>query len=307
MITHLKHKQINKQKWDNCIQRSLNKTLYAESIVLDFFCGEWEALIENDYETVMPLTKGKKFGIQYLYHPIVLQQLGVFSAKEVGEQTVERFINAIPAQYKYVEIYLNKMNPVAEGKFQLKENINYELNLNTDYTSIQKNYSENLKRNIKRARTKQLALIKDVPPQTVLSLFIDTTGKRINSYSDKDYKKMLDFMHLFSNKERGISYALITPDKKICSAAFFLKSDKRITYLKGASTEFGRDNGGMHLLFDLLIHEYSGKEIVLDFGGSNIPSLARFYKNFGAKDYVYLQLKKNKLSRLAKWVKSLTP
>jgi hypothetical protein len=54
-------------------------------------------------------------------------------------------------------------------------------------------------------------------------------------------------------------------------------------------------------LFDFFIQKHAGTDSLLDFGGSSVETVARFYKNFGAKDCVYLQLKKNTLPGIVKW------
>ena len=56
MIKHLTHNMIDKRRWDDCIAKSFNGSVYAWSWYLDIVHPNWEALIENDYERVMPLT-----------------------------------------------------------------------------------------------------------------------------------------------------------------------------------------------------------------------------------------------------------
>ena len=60
----------------------------------------------NDYEAVMPLTWNKKYGFYYLYQPAFTASLGVFG-KNIDEQLVEEFLEAIPAKFKLIEISLN--------------------------------------------------------------------------------------------------------------------------------------------------------------------------------------------------------
>jgi hypothetical protein len=84
-----------------------------------------------------------------------------------------------------------------------------------------------------------------------------------------------------------------------------MKFKNRYVFLKSGVTGEGKSNGYMHLLFDDFISKHAGTPVELDFGGSSVESVARFYKNFGAKDCVYLQVKRNRLSRLANWIKSL--
>jgi len=43
---------------------------------------QWDALVLNDYEAVMPLTWNKKYGIHYLFQPFFCASLGVFAKKK---------------------------------------------------------------------------------------------------------------------------------------------------------------------------------------------------------------------------------
>jgi hypothetical protein len=51
----------------------------------------------------------------------------------------------------------------------------------------------------------------------------------------------------------------------------------------------------MTFLFDNVINEFAGTQVVLDFEGSNDENLARFYRGFGAKEVYYKVLKYNML------------
>ena len=53
--------------------------------------------------------------------------------------------------------------------------------------------------------------------------------------------------------------------------------------------------GASHALIDSFIRDQAGKELVLDFEGSDLRNLAFFYSSFGAKEEKYAGLKWNKL------------
>ena len=93
MIKHLRHNEVDKKKWDDCIDNAFNGIIYAYSWYLDIVCPTWDALIEDDYEKVMPLTHNNKLGISYLYPPLFTQQLGVFSKISLSSSDVENFIS----------------------------------------------------------------------------------------------------------------------------------------------------------------------------------------------------------------------
>ena len=59
-IKYLSHNNIDLKKWDICIQNAYNSLIYAESWYLDIVSPNWEALVYNDYEYVMPLPLKRK-------------------------------------------------------------------------------------------------------------------------------------------------------------------------------------------------------------------------------------------------------
>ena len=55
-----------------------------------------------------------------------------------------------------------------------------------------------------------------------------------------------------------------------------------------------------HILNDLKVNSARLVDIVLDFEGSNIESIARFYKGFGAQEEIYPGIKLNNLPPILK-------
>lgn len=106
MIRYLSHNEIDKTRWDETISQCGN--IYAFSWYLDIVHPDWSALVEGDYETIMPLTGGKKFSVEYLFQPFFVQQLGVFSKQAATCETLNRFLEAILEKYRFAEIRLNE-------------------------------------------------------------------------------------------------------------------------------------------------------------------------------------------------------
>ena len=79
MIYFVKRNQIDEEKYNNCIATSLQSRMYAYSWYLDIVADNWNVLVLDDYEAVMPLPFHKKFLISYISQPFFTQQLGVFS------------------------------------------------------------------------------------------------------------------------------------------------------------------------------------------------------------------------------------
>jgi len=296
MIRYLSHNEIDVKKWDNVIKHAFNGNIYAYSWYLDIIHEDWEALVENDYERVMPLTGRKKWGIGYMLQPLFAQQLGVFSTGILTGEHIINFIRKIPRKYPLVQINLNIHNhPDLPEPYQLLRNKNNLLDLIHNYRKLYSRYSQNTKRNLKKSRKFDLSLSKNLNPARVVELFRNNKGKQIKQLKDDDYQRLLRLMYTSIHKGKGITYGVYTSGNELCAAAFFLLENQHLIFLFSGSNLESRQNGAMTFLFDRVIEEFSNSRVVLDFEGSNNENLARFYHGFGSKEVYYTVLKYNLL------------
>lgn len=303
MIRYVKHNEIEKKKWDNCIDQSVNNIIYAYSWYIDIISPNWNALVEDDYKSVMPLTTRKKYGIEYLYPPYFAQQLGVFSKEKLCQEKIEEFLSAIPLQYKFIEICLNTQNTFEFSGFQIKKNINIELSLDSSYESLRKKFSEDTKRNIKKAIKHEVYLQKNISPSDIINIFRKNTGNKINNLADKNYKVLSNLISACIEKKYAEVWGAYTKEDKLCAGVVWLIKNNRLVFLFSATDQQAKKSGAMFFLIDNFIHKHSNQKMILDFEGSNLPGLARFYKGFGSKENVYLQVRKNNLPKFFRWLK----
>ncbi|MBW8050865.1 MAG: hypothetical protein FVQ77_11125 [Cytophagales bacterium] len=303
MIKYLKHNEIDKIKWDRCIENSINGIIYAYSWYLDTVCEQWEALVDGDYQSVFPLTAGRKYRINYLYQPPFAQQLGLFSIHSISEDMVNQFIETIPAKYKFKEINLNTCNTKEHIHYTQKKNITLELDLNNAYEHIYKNYSNNAKRNIKRAIRNDARIKKKTYSEEIIKIFRNNRGKLFSHLKNKQYAICRNIIDLCIEKEIGQSWGVTTKENDLCAGAFFIESNNKVIFLFLATNEVAKKIGAASFLIDRYIEENSGRNVIFDFEGSNDPDLARFYKSFGSKEKIYLHIRKNNLPWFIKWIK----
>ena len=303
MVRYLSHTEIDKTKWDACIDESTNTIIYAYSWYLDIVCTGWGALVQGDYKLVMPITGNKKYGIHYIYPPYFAQQLGVFSKEKINKETVENFLNAIPACYRFIEINLNTQNTFDLPAFRLKKNTNLDLSLHKPYDLLQKEFSADTKRNIKKATKYAIRLQKNIPPSSIIKLFRENTGKKINNLKEKNYKTLSALVGICAQKGCAETQGVFTKENKLCAGVIWLTKNNRTIFLFSATNKEAKRNGAMFFIINTFIKEHAEKNNILDFEGSNLPGLARFYKGFGSNESVYLHVKKNNLPKLIRWIK----
>lgn len=82
------------------------------------------------------------------------------------------------------------------------------------------------------------------------------------------------------------------------STLFFVTSNQKCIYLAASSNQAGIEQSAMFFLVDTFIEKNVCKKQILDFEGSNIRGVARFYAGFGATTETYYSVHQNRLPRL---------
>ncbi len=298
MIHYLEHKNIDFAKWDQCIHRAVNRNVFANSWYLDIVSPAWDALVEDDYDVVFPLTHNRKFGISYLFQPFFTQQLGVFSDRHLTEALVDRFLEAIPRNFLFIQINLNTLNKVDVERYSVIMRLNYELDLIHPYPKLAWGYNQNTRRNLRKAIEQNLPVKRKVEPDELIKLFSENFGRKEGKLKYRNYETLRQLMdHCLKNTFSRI-IGVYSADDTLCAGAFLLHDQDRIIFHFAASNAAARENGAMFLLVDSVIRENAGKSMIFDFEGSVDENVARFYKGFGAQELTYPQVTLSRMPRI---------
>ena len=268
--------------------------LYAYAWYLDLVSPGWEALVVDGYSAVMPLPVRKKWGISYLFRPPYCQQLGLFSSSPASSELLDACIAAIPEKIRLMDLPLNESNMALreQSRYRFSERDTYLLPLDRNYDELYNNYSTNARRNLDKALRLGLQPQRLFRPESLLGL------KWENSLNPlpQEYKVMLTGIwdKLSASGEAEI-HAIHGNDGRLEAGALFIHSEKRWVYLLSASSPAGKSHRAMFLLIDHFIRGHAGEPVTLDFEGSILPDLARFFAGFGAVRVPYLCLHINRL------------
>lgn len=296
-IRYVTNDSINKVLWDQCIRQSVNGRVYGYSWYLDIMADNWDALIEGDetYDTVFPLTYRTKLGISYLYQPFFTQQLGIFSCRKITPELINLFLEAIPPKFMFAEINLNALNKPDPGRWQVMDNVNYELDLIEPFDNLYKRFSTNIRRNVAKAEQKEIRVSDTVNPEDIVNLFRSNRGSSLQKLKDHDYKKLIQLVYHGIHKQIAFSYGAYTSTNSLCAGMIIFISHYKATFLFSATNNDARESGAMSMLISQFIYSAAGNHLTLDFEGSNDAQLARFYRSFGATKIVYPSIYINKL------------
>jgi len=292
----LRH-NISEKQWDQCIENSENGRIYALSWYLDAVTDkQWDALVFDNYQVVMPLPYQMKFGIKMYSQPIFCQQLGPFWTGRLPQGLIDDFIKAIPG--KFYLLSLNAESARYLKMSQLTYKPNFVLHPNGDCQKLLTVMSSNHRRNIKKARKFNLSY-QDITTEVYIA-FKKSTGTKLPEKSWRRLKILLDT----ANQKQFLKMRGAFRDDQLISAVCWLDDFNRKVYLQAANNEIGKKSSAAFGLVDEMLKQIENTCYVIDFEGSTNPGVRRFYHGFGAKNEAYPLIESKAMQFLQKIRKS---
>lgn len=280
MIKRLVNGSIDKNKWDQAILQADTPKLYALSWFLDIVSPQWQAYVLNDYEAVFPLPLKHKSGLPYLMQPPYCQQLGIFGSG-IPEKTAKEFYRRAQREFLFHHLCINGNNGLA-GKKHVTTRTNFVLDLSLPYEKLFRCFDENTRRNIKKAE-KQVLSFKTTKAEPFLAFYLKN-AVGLNEH----YRRIIqELVNCLEGNGYGEFAEVIDLKGNTLASALFVHWNKQILYLAGSGSSEGKEASAMFLLFNEIIKKYAESPFVLDFEGSMLPGVARFFKGFGATAATY--------------------
>jgi hypothetical protein len=290
----LKRSQIDDTKWNLTIQQAVNSLPYAYTWYIDALCTKWIALIVGEYDFVMPIAIGRKWGFLYAYQPLFCQQLGVFYRSR-NEVIIDLMLKTAFKQFLYINLNINFDNTTKTRLRGLSKKENLVLKLSGKHTETQKKYSDNTLRNIKKGQKAGLTFEAGDKRsyENFTDFYITNTAIKDSHFKPKHADTLKCLIHQFVIQDCGRLFLAKTTDGEICAGVMVVETPDRIIHLLPAADEHARQNGAMQFLVDAMLHHYAGSDKVYDFEGSSVKSIARFYEGFGAETEGFFMLEKS--------------
>lgn len=301
-IRYIAQHEIDRSKWDRCIAEASNGSIYAYSMYLDHMSPRWDGLVLDDYDAVMPLTWNRKWGILYLYQPYLSAEGGVFQREAVETETLRAFLEAIPRKFRFWEFALNSENLLPDTGFPLYPRMNFLLPLNSAYETIRQGYRKDLKNNLQKAGEANLSYAMDIPVDWVIHL-AEKQLSALTKLKREHYKHFEKLYRRLHDDKMAQTRGVVNQDGKLLASGVFLFSHTRAYYVLAGNHPEGREVGASHMLLDGFIREHAGSGLTFDFEGSDIPSLAMFYRGFGAYEQPYAAIRLNRMPGPLRWLK----
>ena len=299
-IRFLKRSEITDLLWNELINQSVNSLPYGLAWYLDAVAENWGALVLNDYQAAMPLVWLTKMGVKCLYQPYYCQQLGVFSRGFPAKELQKNFLKASADKFPYVNINLNPVSKIVANDLGLNRKKNLLLALNKNYDTIFQGYTQNHKRNIAKGAKNNLRFFEATDLTSLQAFYLNSVNHTKENFKPQHEKIFKTLTAQLVANNMAFIFSALNAEGNIVAAVLIIKHQKRLVGIINSSSVEGKSAGASHFLFNQIIKKYAGSDLVLDFEGSSIPTIARFYEGFGATEEVFFNYKTTILKSFSK-------
>lgn len=284
MIRRLKYHEIDFEKYDECVRKSTQYRIYAESWYLDAVTDQnWDCLVNDDYSIVMPLPIKRRFGIKFIAQPLFCQQLGIFSKYELTnidfKQLVKKLRRMIVISYQFNEENTNHLFI----KSKLRDN--FILDLERSYETLFESYQRDRKKDVRRISKLDLKSSDEFDFLSFKNEMIKKYPTLKDVYESKAFQNLVDELI----KQGKAYYKKLCANDQMISQIFIIKSKNRNILLFSSRDTDNQYKGAFTYLVDEFIKQTATEKQFLDFEGSMIEGIANYNASFGATRKRYLQ------------------
>ncbi|MCC2546192.1 GNAT family N-acetyltransferase [Hymenobacter sp. BT175] len=293
-LRYLRYSELNLAAWDACVASAREAVPYAHSWWLHAVAGRWDAVVETgpqgQYVALLPLPYKRRPWGREAYQPAFTQQLGLLSTASSRHELPE-FLTLAAGHFPRFYQQLNTGNalPAPPPGFTLNERQTYLLDLSPAYETLLAGYAADYRRRLRQLQQRaELQVVGTNSLKEAARLFKAERGRAAGLH--KGHYRQLEYLYgaLRPRHEVQIWEVEQPQTGELLASALFVRHPRRLIYLFAAASAAGKQAGAPLLLLDHEIRLHAGTPgLVLDFEGSMIPSIARFFANFGATPASY--------------------
>lgn len=262
--------ELDQKKWDELVDH-YQGLCYSKSWYLNATAKNWCVLVDEQFTKGIALAYNKALGKNILYPPIF------------GRTST--FFGMEPEEYSLAFRVIQQHFPV--GTLQVQEELaHHPLRSRTfQHVTQRKPLNQLAKRMLNKALKGGLEL-QATDYKLILPFVKQELGSKIKELDGANFQRLEDLLA----KAQQLGFLISTgiyQEKQLAGGLFFIRDGKRIFYVQGAATEEAKKNGGMYLAMDEEIKQAIASGLSLDFGGSDLEGVRRFFIALGGEDVFY--------------------
>jgi hypothetical protein len=277
---------IDRVQWDACVASASEQNIFMYSWALDSLCDNWDGLVVENYEAVLPLPWRKKFHLlRYVYQVPFMTMLTLMG----DHPGIHNIYKAITSKFRFAHFDIANITfqPLAKAA-----RVDLFVPLDEPYTHIHERFTRECKKNIQKAIRRGCKLLITDDLDMVFQTYHKAYGELQQDHLQGNYSKALVFCREAINRKKAQCYKIVQEQSgELLYAGIILHDKNRYYYWLGAPTETGRQCRATYFLIHSLLQQHAGSNQVFDFCGSDIPNVAHFYRQFSPQESRYHEIR----------------
>jgi len=293
-IKYIPFQEIDKVKWNSCIHYAVNSELSGYYWWLKAVVKEWDAIVEGDYESVLPIFRRKDlWGRNSIYQPPLVDKIGIQSVHILSRKRIVKMLELLP-EYHSVQMKFNEMNiipPDFEGT-ALRKKAN-RLLLNKSHHAIREGYGYTAQALLMKPMSDDYYFQMMMKPEDIVNF-----AKSQNQLPYDEHQTLRVFYNLL---HRGtlVSTVIQNRKKEVIAMMVFTYHLKKVKVLLSCQSPEGKSLNAVYRLYDHVFNLHQQKPLMFEFFHTD-SSIA---EELGAESYDYWEINQSDL--LGKWSERL--
>lgn len=262
---HVPLSKVDANRWDSCVRRS-NREVFSEFWYWNAVCNSWQAWVKGDYEDVLALPVGRKWGVVPLLRTPLYVKWLEGDAKQL-ELLIQSFIG-----FKRVHLPF-EMKGAQQRAIQL-------LQLDSSWTP-----SKELAKNLRKAESEQADFIEWVDWDEYHAFMLKNHPY---AWPNKQQQTMRQLYNASRDRNVG-KIAGVKMNGQWAAMQFYIRTESKAYFIQNAVSLDLRNREPMPFLLNSLFKQWQNEtdSITVNFMGSNNAGVARFNEKFGAVSHHY--------------------
>lgn len=239
--------EIEKNKWNGTVHYAINGNVFGYYWYLKAVIGEWDAIVEEDYESVLPVITTPLKAHQYS----LLKELGPYSVNPLTDQRMKSMLDILVKHNKSSLYPIHSHSSKRQlDSFKISSRSKSVLPGGSTYEDLTVSYSDALKASINLKGYDDVKIISGLKPERLVGVL-----------NENEMMKNALMRIMYNAMHRGIGFSSAIEDKasgKVLAASFFININSTLTEILSFS---GGGKKYRQLIFDLLLRNNSGSPL----------------------------------------------
>lgn len=291
-VRFVPREEIDKVKWNSCVHYAINGNIFGYIWYLDAMARQWDALVEGDYESVMPLCwQSHWWHGRVLRQPELIRQTDIYSIHVLSSGRVEAFWQALRERYKHINLCTDHAS-APPPKFGKRQDAlrNYQLSMLEPYELLAEKFSPSLMAQLSGIETAGFVPNNNLKPERVAAFYQQQDGR--GSAARERFHGLQRIMYQALHRGWGFPTSIQNQAGELLAADFIGISHERLISLAPARLMHHPQSAQAQAsLYYYLLKQHAGRPLLFDFNVRKEADAVRA-RDFGASamsDLLWIQ------------------